>query len=117
MPSLTAPPARTDFAPPPRRGRWIWTLSGVVTIAFIAVLGTGLLVRGGNPPDGQNVTAVPTRTVTITQPVTSVSVASYGAPIRVAVGAVSQVTVAEAISFAGQDGPPSVTAKVTNGAL
>ena len=45
------------------------------------------------------------------------SVASYGAPIRVMVGSVSQVTVAESINFDQADSPPSVTAQVSAGAL
>jgi hypothetical protein len=117
MQPLTGTAAPASPGPKATRGRWIWTLSGVTTVAFLTVLGTALATKSGNPPDGQNMSAVPTRTVAITQPVTSMSVASYGAPIRVAVGPVGQVTVVEAISFDEKSGPPSVTAKVTDGAL
>ncbi len=116
MQPLTAP-AGTSPGPKPARGRWIWTLSGVTTVAFITVFGTWASVRAARGPDGQDMTAVPIRTVTVAQPVTSMSVTSYGAPIRVAVGPVSQVTVAEAVSFDRQGSPPAVTAKVTSGAL
>ena len=60
--------------------------------------------------------AIPTRTVTITQPVTSLNVQSYGAPIQITTGSGPDVTVAEAISFSG-DTSPAVTAQVTGGQL
>jgi hypothetical protein len=118
MPSLTAPPVRTDPGPRPTRGRWIWTLSGVATVALLAVFGGWGFVRVGDAPGGPPpLSAIPTRTVTVSQPVTSVNVTSYGAPIRLARGPVSQVTVVEGITFEDKGPPPMVTATVSHGTL
>jgi hypothetical protein len=119
MQSLTAPPAATSPGPRATRGRWIWTLSGVVTVALLAVFGSWAFVRSGDTPGDPPppLSAVPTRTVTISQAVTSLSVVSYGAPIRVAQGPAGQVTVVEAVNFEGQDAPPAVTTRVSHGQL
>jgi hypothetical protein len=118
MPSLTAPPVRTDPRPRPTHGRWIWTLSGVATVAFLAVFGSWAFIKAGGTPGGPPpLSAIPTRTVTVSQPVTSVSVTSYGAPIRLARGPVSQVTVVEGITFEDKGAPPVVTATVSHGTL
>ena len=59
-------------------------LSGTLTIATIGAFGGWAIVRASNPPDGPlPIMAVPTRTVTVTQPVTALNVQSYGAPIKV----------------------------------
>jgi len=104
-------------APRPGIGsRVLWRASGVVTAAFLAALGGWAIVRAGTPgPSIMN--AVPIRTVTIAQPVSSVNVQSYGAPIQVMRGSGPDVTVGEAVSYAKQDGTPAVTTTVTNGQL
>ncbi len=102
------------------RGGWIWGVAGVVTILALAVPGTWAFTRAGNSEGGpfQQQTAIPTRTVIVTQPVTSLSVQSYGAPIRVIGRPVSQVTVTEGISFDQDMGrPPHVTDGVSRGLL
>ena len=98
------------------KGRWIWGMSGLVTIAVLAVPGARLILNAGTPNVQGNVSAMPTRTVTITQPVTSLNVQSYGASIQVTTGSGPDVTVAEAISFSG-DTQPAVTAQVAGGQL
>lgn len=118
MPSLTAPPVRTGPRRRAPRGRWIWTLSGVVTVVFLAVFGSWAFVRAGDDPGAQPpLGAIPTRTVTVSQPVTSVSVTSYGAPIRLTRGPVSQVTVVEGITVDDKGAPPVVTERVSHGTL
>ena len=109
----TGPPV-TDR--PSTRGRWIWTLTGLATVGLLAWPVVGLISRAGNGGQGEFVTAMPTmtRTVIVTQPVTSLSVESYGAPIRITAGPVHQVTVTEAISFAGPGQAPAVTAAVSD---
>jgi hypothetical protein len=104
---------------PSTRGRWIWTLSGLVTVGLLAWPVVGLISRAGNGGQGEFVTAAPTmtRTVTITQPVTSLSVESYGAPIQITAGPVHQVTVREAISYPGPGQAPTVTAAVSDRTL
>jgi hypothetical protein len=110
----------TEPMPRPRaRGRWIWSLSGLATMAVLAVAGTHLITTAGvpaGPPPRQ--TVVPTRTFTVTQPVTSLNVESYGAPIVVTAGPVRHVQVTEAITFyPGIGAPPAVTDSVSHGRL
>src|SRR5580704_3466727 len=97
-------------------GRWIWGVSGLVTIVALAVPGAHLILNAGTPSAQGDIAAIPTRTIAITQPVTSLNVQSYGAPIQIATGSGPHVTVAEAISFSG-DTSPAVTAQVTGGQL
>jgi hypothetical protein len=94
------------------RGRWIWTLSGLVTAAVIAVPIARAITTAGDPaPDVAYAQPVPTsvRTITVTQPVTSVTILSYGAPVQVTTGSVSHVEVTEtvgALSIKGQGAWP-----------
>lgn len=83
-------------------GRWAYAVSGLVVIAAIAIPGCRLIIRAGAHSD--QLTAVPTRTVTIAQRVTSVSVQSLGTLIRVTGGLVNHVQVTEAIRYT--DGGP-----------
>jgi len=54
-------------------GRWIWGLSGLVTTAVLVVPGIRLITSAGQPEQAQP-QATATRTVTVPQPVTSVTV-------------------------------------------
>jgi hypothetical protein len=114
MQSLTAP-----GRPQAARGRWIWVLSGTLTIATIGAFGSFAIIRAENPPVGpQPDTAIPTRTITVTAPVTALSVQSYGAPIRVTTVPRGPVRVAESILYADDgSGPPAVTATDSRGLL
>jgi DUF4097 and DUF4098 domain-containing protein YvlB len=109
----TGPPV-TDR--PSTRGRWIWTLTGLATVGLLAWPVVGLISRAGNGGPGEFVSARPTmtRTLIVTQPVTSLSVESYGAPIQITAGPVRQVRVTEAISFAGPGQAPAVTDAVSD---
>ena len=119
MRTLTAPDRPPTTGRPAARGRWIWTLTGLATVGLLAWPVVALISAAGNGGQGEFVTATPTmtRTVTVTQPVSSLSVVSYGAPIRITAGPVHQVTVTEAISYPGPVQPPSVTAAVSDGRL
>ena len=98
-------------------GRWVWGVSGLVTVAllgipaFTFIVGTGPSQSG--PPPGPS--GGVTRTVTVTQPVTSVNVQSYGASVQVTGGPVSHVEVTETIG-PGSGNPP-VAAAVHDGQL
>jgi hypothetical protein len=114
--------AASGAGPDTGPGRWIWGLTGLITVIGLAVPGTWLIANAGNPRNGQNgmFSAIPTRTVIITQPVTSLSVESYGAPIQVAARPVHRVTVIEAINYGkgGQgNAAPTVTDTVSHGRL
>ncbi|HEY3881436.1 MAG TPA: hypothetical protein VGM12_22820 [Trebonia sp.] len=103
------------------RGRWIWRLSGALTVSALGVLtaiGTFAVLHS---PSGQPVSmsAVPTRMFTVAGPVTALSVQSYGAPIKVTtVPGNGPAQVAEAVTFNSFDGsPPAVTHGVSHGLL
>jgi len=100
-----------------RPGRLFWGISGVITVVALGVPGAHLILNAGTPTAQFNMSAVPTRTVTITQPVTSVNVQSYGAPIEIVTGTGPDVTVAEAVTYPDGDSSPAVTAQVTGGQL
>jgi hypothetical protein len=100
------------------RGRWIWRLSGVATVAALGIPLGGLIVTAGQGGEPMTVSAVPTRTITIARPITSVSVESYGAAVYITGGPVRHAQVTEAITYGPQDaGPPAVTAAVSHGHL
>jgi len=118
MRTLTAPDRPPAIDRSNARGRWIWTVSGLVTVAALSVPVALLITRGVHNGDGQMVSAAPSRTVTVAAAVTSLSVASYGAPIQVTTGPVRQVTVQESISYDPGNGPaPAVTAQASDGRL
>jgi Putative adhesin len=99
----------------PTRGRWIWVLSGLGTMALVAWPIVVLISNAGDGGGGGQFVAanpVTTRTVTVTQPVTGLSVESYGAPIQVTAGPVHHITVTEAIQYGGPGPAPTVTAAV-----
>jgi hypothetical protein len=110
----------TSANPGPRaaRGRWIWRASGALTIIALGAFGSAAIVRAGNQPSWPApVTAVPTRTVTVSQPVSALNVQSYGAPIKVTTVPGGPVQVAESVTFSSADSPPAVTAADSHGLL
>jgi Putative adhesin len=103
----------------PARGRWIWGLSGLVTLTALAVVCASLIGRAGIPTGQPQQSAVSAPlTFTVRQPVTSLDVNSYGANIMVTGGPVSHVQVTEAITYSPPDaGPPAVNQSVSRGLL
>lgn len=101
------------------RGRWVWRLSGIATIAGLGIPLGHLITSAGQGGGGQvNMMAVPSQMITIAQPVTSLSVESYGAPINIAAGPVRHVEVTESITYGPADGgPPDVISSVSGGHL
>jgi hypothetical protein len=101
------------------RGRWIWAISGTVMIAVVLLSVAGVFANAGKSRHAISAFPVAARTVTITAPVTSVNVQSYGGDIRVIgdPGATStQVT--EGVEYDPQQAPaPTVTNTVSNGQL
>ncbi len=99
------------------RGRWIWGLSGLVTTAALIISGTYIITSAGRaeqpPPQG---TAI--RTVTVPQPVTSLTVKTYGDPVQVTAGPVNRVRITETLTYDPQPGgPPAVAQSVSGGHL
>lgn len=125
------PPYPPDHPDP---GRQIWAASGLITAAAL-IAGTVLLITPA-PGGPQNAFARPqsaqpqaeggpaqtaqaeitaTRTVTVPQPVTSLTVLSYGAPVEVTGGTAGRVQVTETIGYQGS--PPPVIEQVSGGHL
>jgi len=99
-------------------GRWVWGLSGLVTVALLAIPGARLIATAGEPGPGPQPMATVVRHVTVPQPVTSLTVQSSAGWVQVAAGPVSRVHVTETISYADQDGgPPAATQSVSGGRL
>ena len=80
------------------RGRWIWAVSGVVTTAVLVFVGAHLITRAGQPEYAQP-QATTIRTVTVPQPVTSLTVQSYGAQVQITAGPVRRVQITETITY------------------
>jgi len=98
-------------------GRWVWGVSGLVTAAAIAVPGTYLITAAGTYHGGAPPQSAVTRTVTVPQPVTGLTVQTYGGQALVVTGPVGRVQVTETISYDPQVGPPAVTESVADGRL
>ena len=99
------------------RGRWLWGLSGLITTAALVVSGILLITSVGRAEHVQPQGTV-TRTVTVPQPVTSLTVQSYGDPVQVAAGPVRHVQITETLSYDPQaGGPPAVAQSVSSGRL
>ena len=99
------------------RGRWIWGLSGLVTIAVLAVPGIRHVTSAGQAESAQPQSTA-TQTVTVSQPVTSLTVQSYGGPVQVTAGPVRHVEITETIMYDPQAGDaPAVASAVPTGPL
>jgi hypothetical protein len=99
-------------------GRWVWGLSGLITAVALAIPGARLITSAGVPSHGSNNDGRQTTTVIVPQPVTSLDVQSYGAPVKVTAGSVRHVDVTETIAYNAHDGgPPAVTQSVSGGRL
>ena len=86
--------------------------------AALAVPGTYLITMLHVRPVQAPPAAVVIRTLTVPQPVTRLSVQSYGGQVRVTAGAVSRVQVTERIAYYSKaGGPPAVTNSVSGGRL
>jgi hypothetical protein len=93
-------------------------VSGLVTVAALSVPVAFLITPGAGSGNGQIVSALPGRTLTVAATVTSLSVTSYGSPIQVTTGPVRHLTVRESINYSPANGPaPAVTDQVSDGRL
>ena len=93
-------------------GRWIWGLSGLITTAVLVVPGIRLISSAGQAENAQPQSTA-TQTLTVPQPVTSLTVQSYGAPVEVTAGPVRHVRITETLMYDSQTGPVSVSAVPT----
>ncbi len=99
-------------------GRWVWGLSGLVTVLALAVSGLFLAAAESHRPPPPQETL--TRTVTLVQPVTSLTVQSYGGPVQVTSGSAGRVQISETVTYeygAPAGGPPAVTESLSRGHL
>jgi hypothetical protein len=94
-------------------GRLVWGVSGLVTMLVLTIPGFRFIVTTGDSdqgsPQAQSDNTV-TRTVTVSQPVTSLTVQSYGAPVRITGGRVSHVEVTETFAPPAPPAPPGFSA-------
>ena len=99
------------------RGRWIWGVSGLVTTAALIISGTYLITSAGQP-EHQQPQGTAIRTVTVPQPVTSLTVQTYGDPVQVTAGLVRRVQITETLTYDPQaGGPPAVAQSLSGGHL
>ena len=84
-------------------GRWIWRVSGLITTAALVVAGSHLITSAGQAEHAQPQTTV-TRTVTVAEPVISLTVQSYGAPVQVTGAPVRHVQITETLMYDSQAG-------------
>jgi hypothetical protein len=98
-------------------GRWIWGLSGLLTLVALAIPGAYLIAWAGVQSHGPR-NGIRTETFVVPRPVTSLDVRSYGAPVMVTAGSVRQVLVIETIQYDPRQGnPPGVTRSLSGGRL
>lgn len=93
-------------------GRWIWGLSGLITTAALVISGTALITSAGQAENAQPQSTA-TQTVTVAQPVTSLTVQSYGAPVEVTAAPVRHVRITETFSYDSPAGPVVASAVPT----
>lgn len=99
------------------RARRIWGLTGLLAALPLAA-GGGWLITTAGDSHGPRSQPTATRVITVAQPVTTLNVQSYGAPVLVNTWPVHRVQVFEAITYDPQDGTfPVVTHSVRNGTL
>jgi hypothetical protein len=118
MRAVTAPGGSAHRSSHRSTHRWAWGVSGLVAAAALAIPGTRLITLAGVPWFPAQPSAVTVRIVTVPQPVTGLTVQSYGGQVRVTAGQVSQVQVTERIVYDPKDGgPPAVADSVAGGQL
>jgi hypothetical protein len=98
-------------------GRRIWGLVGLA-VALPLAAGGGWLITTAGISSRSLPQRTMTRVITVTQPVTTLNVQSYGGPVQVTAGPVHRVQVTEAITYdPRQSGPTLVTQSVSGGIL
>jgi len=98
------------------RGRLIWGVSGLVTLSLLFTPAFRFFARAGDQVNASPGATV-TQTLTVTQPVTSLNLQTYGAMARVTAVPGHEVQVIETISYGLKQGEPNVTHKVSHGTL
>jgi hypothetical protein len=100
------------------RGRWVWALSGLATAAVLAVPGARLLSHPGLTYRNMTPPHTITRTVSVTEPITSLNVQSQAGAVLVHSGSGHTVRVTEYISYDKSAAPPpAVPGSVSGGRL
>jgi hypothetical protein len=102
-------------------GQWIWRASGLITTAALLFAGAHLFARAGGVPEHAQPYATATRTVTVAEPVTSLTVQSYGGSVQIAGAPVDQVQITETLMSGAPAGnvsavPQSASASPVSGA-
>jgi hypothetical protein len=87
-------------------GRWLWGLSGLATAALLAVPGVRLITHAGLGSQPMTPAHTISRTVSVTQPITSLNVQSQAGAVLLHAGSGRTVQVTEYISYDKSAGPP-----------
>jgi hypothetical protein len=80
-------------------GQWIWRTSGLITTAALVFVGAHLFARAGGFPEHAQPQATATRTVTVAEPVTSLTVQSYGGSVQITGAPVDHVQITETLMY------------------
>ena len=104
------------------RPRWLWPLLFLAVVFLAVPLLTGIQRHRLRATAGVLIPAQPQptaiRTVTVPQPVTSLTVQTYGDPVQVTAGLVRGVQITETLTYDPQaGGPPAVAQPVSGGHL
>jgi hypothetical protein len=97
-------------------GRWVWGLAGLATVLALTFGGVVIVTRAWSTPQPPQVTV--TQTITLVKPVTSLTVQSYGGPIRITSGPAGRVQVSDTLTYGPlAGGQPAVTESLSRGHL
>jgi hypothetical protein len=99
MQPLTAPAQAPPERPAAPRGRWIWRVSGVATVAALAVASAGVISHQGGPDQYADAMRVMAKSLTVPQPVTGLRVLTSGMPVQVTTGPGTRVQVTELVQY------------------
>jgi hypothetical protein len=104
MQSLTAPAQTPPERPAAPRGRWIWRVSGVATVAALTAASAGIISHQDGSAQYADPMRVMTKSLTVPQPVTGLRVLTSGMPVQVTTGPGTRVRVTELIQYDPQGG-------------
>ena len=107
--TVTAPAPTPPERPAAPRGRWVWRVSGIVTVAALTAAAAAIIAPKGGGNQYAEPMSIVTKSLTVPQPVTGVRVLTSGMPVQVTAGPGNRVQVTEAILYdpkaAGQSDP------------
>jgi hypothetical protein len=100
-------------------GRWVWGLVGLATVLALTFGGVVIVTQAWSSTPQPPPQVTMTRTVSLVQPVTSLTVQSYGGAIRITSGPAGRVQVSDTLTYGplAGGGQPAVTESLSGGHL